>query len=97
MSSPGTEHLIHDLFSTYEPLARPVEKESEPLEVNYGISLQRIDSFDTSRNLATFDIWENYVSSLHTLPFKNLNTPANVRAKVPLNFVLKSFTSSITS
>ena len=36
------EKLIQDLFEVYEPLSRPVSKENESLEVDFGLSLLQI-------------------------------------------------------
>ena len=73
LASPGEERLIRDIFSVYEPLASSVEKESEPLEVSYGLALQRIDNFDADRDVATFEIWEFFVSvNLYSDAFKRI-------------------------
>ena len=45
-ASPNEERLLDDLLENYNPLVRPVMKDSDAVEVLFGISLQQIFLLD---------------------------------------------------
>ncbi len=42
VEGPSEEQLIRDIFDKYNKYSRPVAKEDDALEVNFGVSLQQI-------------------------------------------------------
>lgn len=56
------ERLIHDIFEKrgYNELARPVENESDPLEVSFGLSLQQIVDVDEKNEMLHTNMWLKY-------------------------------------
>ncbi|KAK2179088.1 hypothetical protein NP493_514g00017 [Ridgeia piscesae] len=59
---PHEERLIDDIFQKrkYQPLARPVAKESDLVNVFLGISLQQIVDVDEKNEMLHTNMWLNY-------------------------------------
>ncbi|XP_031778061.1 neuronal acetylcholine receptor subunit alpha-7 isoform X2 [Nasonia vitripennis] len=49
--------LLNKLLSNYNTLERPVENESEPLQVKFGITLQQIIDVDEKNQILTTNAW----------------------------------------
>ena len=54
--------LISQVFTSYNKLYRPADKETGEVEVSFGISLMSIDEYDLASEKMTIDVRENYVS-----------------------------------
>ena len=64
IASTEEDRLIEHLFfdSSYNKLSRPAVKETDEVEVAFGITLMSIDEYDLASEKLTIDVWENHVS-----------------------------------
>ncbi|XP_064092146.1 neuronal acetylcholine receptor subunit alpha-7-like isoform X17 [Macrobrachium nipponense] len=51
--------LLHDLLDNYNNLERPVDNETEPVVVTFGITLQQIIDVDEKNQILTTNVWLN--------------------------------------
>ena len=51
---------MRDLLKDYERRERPVANESDPVNVNHGLSLQQIVELDLKKQILTSNIWQNF-------------------------------------
>lgn len=56
-------HLINQLLENYNPLERPVLKESDRLNVNFSVTLQQIIDVDEKNQILISNLWLNIVSA----------------------------------
>ncbi|XP_023344309.1 acetylcholine receptor subunit alpha-type acr-16 [Eurytemora carolleeae] len=59
LSSMHERRLLNDLFLNYNKLERPVNNESEPVQLSVSISLQQIVDLDEKNQIMTSNIWLN--------------------------------------
>lgn len=49
--------LYTDLLSSYNPLVRPTENQSAPINVTLGIDLQQIIDIDEKNQIMSINVW----------------------------------------
>lgn len=54
-------HLINQLLENYNPLERPVMKETDRLNVNFSVTLQQIIDVDEKNQILISNLWLNIV------------------------------------
>jgi hypothetical protein len=61
-AGPYEKRLLIDLLHNYNTLERPVAKESDPVVVQFGLTLQQIIDVDEKNQILTTNAWLNFVS-----------------------------------
>lgn len=56
------KRLLQKLFADYDPLERPVENESQSLEVKVGMAIQQVVDLDEKMQVLRSSGWMDYVS-----------------------------------
>ena len=56
-ASPNERRLLNDLLSEYNPLARPVNNNSDAVKLNIGISYQAIQELDETNQILESIVW----------------------------------------
>ena len=58
-ASPDERRLLNDLLLDYNPLARPIINDSDPVKVKFGVTLQAIVKVDQKNQILTSYMWFN--------------------------------------